>query len=505
MVGAGGVGPTLNGVQNFGVGERTLWDSRAFIPPWALPQDGQLVNREDWPELWAHAQMHSLIDDAVWLADKTKRGSYSNGNGTTTFRLPDTNGVQDGSIRGLYGRGDGGGYYVPGTVFENGAPDITGYSSSLWGGQNPNSTGVFGGTTFTNFPNEGTTTTTAATRISVRVLGFEASRSNAAYGRSPGEVRGNNFAAVWIVRASGGFTAANTLWSVINGDDAIPGAGVYVSGGTVRSEYHVAGSRVSSCAMRSLMHDDNVDGVFTVSNVKTGEATEWYFNENGSIRSNKGEVKFDGLIRSNDNNIVCGKGKAFVIPASEGTDANEMRMYNWGASGSIPTGAYVNSIYGKWYNGSYQFGGIRSSSTALQRVQLNVNAGDGTGASYMFNPNGTAQATQWQSASDRRIKSCVETIPDVLDLMRSIRGYSWYYEPHGTQGFGFMADEVEKYFPGAVSGTGLDVEMPDGSTVEDVKAVDTYGIAAALHHEAILAMMDQIAELKAEIKKLKGE
>ncbi|UYF57816.1 tail fiber domain-containing protein [Citrobacter amalonaticus] len=89
--------------------------------------------------------------------------------------------------------------------------------------------------------------------------------------------------------------------------------------------------------------------------------------------------------------------------------------------------------------------------------------------------------------------------------MRSIRGYSWYYEPHGTQGFGFMADEVEKYFPGAVSGTGLDVEMPDGSTVEDVKAVDTYGIAAALHHEAILAMMDQIAELKAEIKKLKGE
>ncbi|WP_229745567.1 hypothetical protein, partial [Citrobacter amalonaticus] len=106
-----------------------------------------------------------------------------------------------GSIRGLYGRGDGGGYYVPGTVFENGAPDITGYSSSLWGGQNPNSTGVFGGTTFTNFPNEGTTTTTAATRISVRVLGFEASRSNAAYGRSPGEVRGNNFAAVWIVRA----------------------------------------------------------------------------------------------------------------------------------------------------------------------------------------------------------------------------------------------------------------------------------------------------------------
>ncbi|WP_260677695.1 tail fiber domain-containing protein [Citrobacter amalonaticus] len=90
--------------------------------------------------------------------------------------------------------------------------------------------------------------------------------------------------------------------------------------------------------------------------------------------------------------------------------------------------------------------------------------------------------------------------------MRSMRGYSWYYEPYGTQGFGFMADEAEKHFPGAVKTTeDFEVEMPDGSKIDDVKSVDTYGIAAALHHEAILVMMDQIAELKAEIKKLKGE
>lgn len=517
--GGGGVGPTLNGVQNFGVGLPTLWTSRAFIPAWAVVADGQLLNRVDWPELWAHAQMHTPVDDADWLADKTKRGNYSNGDGETTFRVPDFNGVQDGSIRGLYGRGDGGGFYVPGTIFENGAPDIlariafrdlvnSAGAHFLGAGTDANGSAAYPpyfGQYSGNIGSYAAAPDATATR-SYTVQEIAASRHNAAYSRSPLEVRGNNFAGVWIIRASGGFRAANTLWSVINGDDAAPGAGVYVSGGTVRSEYHVAGSRVSSCAMRSLMHDDNVDGVFTVSNVKTGETTEWYFNENGSIRSNKGEVKFDGLIRSNDNNIVCGQGKAFVIPASEGTDANEMRMYNWGASGSIPTGAYVNSIYGKWYNGSYQFGGIRSSSTALQRVQLNVNAGDGTGASYMFNPNGVAQAAQWQNTSDRRVKSCIETIPDPLAVMRSMRGYSWYYEPYGTQGFGFMADEAEKHFPGAVKTTDdFEVEMPDGSKIRDVKSVDTYGIAAALHHEAILAMMDQIAELKAEIKKLKGE
>ncbi|QDK85553.1 hypothetical protein FEO47_08690 [Citrobacter amalonaticus] len=509
IVGAGGgLGPTLNGVQNFGVGQPALWTSRAFIPAWSVVADGQILNRADWPELWAHAQMHTPIADADWLANPGKRGNYSSGDGSTTFRTPDFNGVQAGSIPGLFGRGDQGGSLPAGNVYESAAPNISGRIGAVDANGRPvasSGTGAFSvresDLTFGFVTSSATSTPNRYTYVY-----FDANSNNPVYGRSANQVWPNSFVGVWIIRASGGFTSAKTLWSVINGDDAAPGAGVYVSGGTVRSEYHVAGSRISSFAMRSLMHDDNVDGVFTVSNVKTGENTEWYFNENGSIRSNKGEVKFDGLIRSNDNNIVCGKGKAFVIPASEGTDANEMRMYNWGASGSIPTGAYVNSIYGKWYNGSYQFGGIRSASTALQRVQLNVNAGDGTGASYMFNPNGVAQAAQWQNTSDRRVKSCIETIPDPLAVMRSMRGYSWYYEPYGTQGFGFMADEAEKHFPGAVKTTeDFEVEMPDGSKIDDVKSVDTYGIAAALHHEAILVMMDQIAELKAEIKKLKGE
>ncbi|WEY17707.1 tail fiber protein [Vibrio phage Vc1] len=98
--GGGGVGPTKNGVQNFGIGEKILWDSRAFIPAWAVPLDGQLLNRTDWPELWAHAQMHTPIDDADWLSSALNRGKWSNGDGSTTFRAPDLNGVQSGSIPG---------------------------------------------------------------------------------------------------------------------------------------------------------------------------------------------------------------------------------------------------------------------------------------------------------------------------------------------------------------------------------------------------------------------
>lgn len=500
--GGGGVGPTLNGVQNFGVGDRTLWDSRAFIPAWALPQDGQIVNRADWPELWAHAQMHTPINDTLWISDVTQRGKYSSGDGSTTFRIPDTNGVQSGSIRGLYGRGDGGGFYVPGTVFENGAPDVVG---SFRAGRGGVASGAFAAPS-----TSGATSTAGGTGAEFNFT-FALSAGNAAYGRSPNEVRGNGFAAVWIVRASGGFVAANTLWSVVNEDAEMPPASTSADGGFVQSQYKVNGVVVAESRIRAVATvGGNYSTRITTQNVTDSKSAEWIFGDDGvltvpsapiHLRAANSDKAFriDGFVRA-DSLFGIAAG-AIGVMASE---SNEIRLQNTGAGGSA--GNYINWLRGNWYNGNWTIGGIRSSSTALQRVQMNITDGVGGTASYMFNPNGVAQATQWQSTSDRRVKSCIETIPNPLEVMRSLRGYSWYYEPYGTQGFGFMSDEAEKYFPGAVKTTDdFELEMPDGSKIDDVKSVDTYGIAAALHHEAILAMMDQIAELKAEIKKLKGE
>ncbi|BEU75662.1 hypothetical protein NGA1_0450 [Escherichia coli phage NG_A1] len=130
-INTGTVGPTMNGVMNYGVGDFHLRDSRAYIQPYEVVSDGQLLNRADWPELWAYAQMVGAIDDSVWLGDKFQRGKYSSGNGTTTFRVPDKNGVQEGSIRALYGRGDGGNSGANGQLFESAAPNITGFSPHM--------------------------------------------------------------------------------------------------------------------------------------------------------------------------------------------------------------------------------------------------------------------------------------------------------------------------------------------------------------------------------------
>lgn len=63
----------------------------ATIPAGTILNNGQLLNRADWPDLWAKVSS-SAIDDATWLAAPyTSRGMFSTGNGTTTFRMPDDN------------------------------------------------------------------------------------------------------------------------------------------------------------------------------------------------------------------------------------------------------------------------------------------------------------------------------------------------------------------------------------------------------------------------------
>lgn len=236
LVNTGTVGPSMNGVMNYGVGDFHLRDSRAYIQPYEVVADGQLLNRADWPELWAYAQMLSPIADADWLADPAKRGKYSLGNGTTTFRVPDRNGVQTGSIQALFGRGDGGNSSADGTVSESGAPNIT-YTAphtmvTLASAPSQVSTnGAFQSITSGDSP--------AAAGSGSRFIqtNFDASRCSPVYGRSAAEIVPRNFVGVWVIRASGGFVAANTQWSVINADSSAPAVDTVVVGGKVESKY----------------------------------------------------------------------------------------------------------------------------------------------------------------------------------------------------------------------------------------------------------------------------
>lgn len=256
--GAGGA--SMNGVMNNNLGAVEWFNgTRAKIWPGRAASDGQLVKRADYPDLWAavSAGVFLSTDDATWQSTPTIRGMYSTGDGSTTFRLPDLNGVWThptdsalNSIPGLFLRGDGGtegrttGYIRP-----SAAPAITGYmgwvvaakegaaendrgattSAVRWGGRS--------GTTRVTVQN------TNPGSSGMYDISFDASRANMAYGLdNTTEVRPNSVKGIWVIRVSGSFTAASTNFNVINGDTAVPASGTQVLGGDVVSSYQVAGA-----------------------------------------------------------------------------------------------------------------------------------------------------------------------------------------------------------------------------------------------------------------------
>jgi len=170
------------------------------------------------------------------------------------------------------------------------------------------------------------------------------------------------------------------------------------------------------------------------------------------------------------------------------------------ANGYNPNaGFYVNSIRGYWYSGSWQLGGARGGGANLQSVVLGVK-GDSSSptVSWSFNANGQAVGT-WTPASDERIKENISIITEPLVKMRQLRGREWDRTDTNQHGYGFVAQEVEKVFPAAVSTFG-DVTLVNGEVVHDARNVDTWSVAAALHHEAILVLMTEVEELKNQVK-----
>lgn len=114
--------------------------------------------------------------------------------------------------------------------------------------------------------------------------------------------------------------------------------------------------------------------------------------------------------------------------------------------------------------------------------------------------NGDVVATsgQFLGQSDKRIKDKIEAITDPLTKMRNITGSKWLRLDTGRVGFGFIAQDVQQDFPEAVS-IGGTTALKDGTEVEDTLVVDTNSVAAALHHQAILALMDKIEALELKL------
>ena len=467
LIESGTTGPTMNGVMNYHVGEAVSWETRAYYPPNCLPRDGQIVNRADWPELWAWAQKTTPLDDAVWLADVTKRGSYSNGNGTTTFRVPDWNGVQPGSIPGVFFRGGSGAADM--IMALNAVPEIAFTYNPVFPGVTQIPADSYTGAAeplsiepaFTN-PGGGVVSSSFQ-----RGLRVKASKANAAYGRNnTGEVVPNKVSGVWLVRASGGFVAANTSWSVVNADTAAPANGTTVKGGKVRSAYRVGTSEYAAAELQTSVVTSSAGARMVSAEVVVTDSTS------GTAVSKT--IKL-GTVDGLTGGLISGN-----IEASGFAKVN---LYHVGAQLRATMLGEGRNV-GLW--NEYQEGGI--GNAILEYIDPAI------GRRWLFQATGNAVSPgAWTPNSDSRLNTNTKLIENPLDRMRKMGGYTWTRLDSGQWGIGFIAQEVQDVFPEAVSVSG-DRELEDGTVVKDVLSPDTYGVAAALHHESILQLMDIVKD-----------
>nr|AMM43564.1 fused tail fiber protein [Escherichia phage DT571/2] len=545
-INTGTVGPTMNGVMNYGVGDFHLRDSRAYIQPYEVVSDGQLLNRADWPELWAYAQMLSPISDATWLANPNQRGKYSTGDGTTTFRVPDRNGVQPGSIFGLFCRGDGGQSGNDGYIYESGAPNITGRvelhgggSASIINGESGAFHGSGGADSQYRTPSNLTVSNGA---VSYGIINLDASRVSAIYGRTVTELRPNNFMGVWVIRASGGFVAANTSWSVINGDATRPADGTIAQGGNIFSLYKISGANeaeASFCARADI--GGNYSARISVTNSTTQRSANLDFDETGkltipnSIVVNSVNSDFDGVCWADSAdkvrwrmgiNDASGNFKLQSYDASGAYRDTVVEIPGAGTGGVVwarditirpTTDGPVKSFVLHNAKDSVPAGNFR---TMWDSVNINSNQiykyfekGNGTGITINWPSSGGVLALQGTSGRDFKKDIVNADVTEAVARIEQMRMVNYVYKDDVQERvrFGIIAEEAEAIAPQYIKHREetYDVEVdPEtnaiiGGKTRDRPSVDVNPIVMDLMG-CVQYLNKQIEDLKAEIAALKA-
>lgn len=553
---SGAGGASMSGVMNNFIGAVEWFNGdRLNLPAGYIAADGQLESRTDpkTADLWIAVSKNMLqsIDDAKWSAGIAERGKYSLGDGSTTFRVPDLNGIQRNGVKGFTGidslaglflRGDGNSASngPAGTIRDNAAPNIYGvlrhnYSdtTAIWDG----GTGPFGiiPPDVTQLKSFGSQTDAVNGRRN-SLLEFNAHNAHAAYGRDNSqEVRPNQVVGIWIIRANGNFQSSNTAFNVLNSDTKEPASGTLVKSGLMECAYKVAGATRHFINMQSYytwgtgyvsgylgVGMNNTQGIVTASN-------QFEFRSNGDFLANGGiygvvlrsDQKRNGIagqtggsVQSRIVNISDNSERsAFGLFTSVGNDASETRYGNL----SLTADGKTTKNWSFGFDGMFRLtpgGGLELTQNG--KISQDTHGGrveyfTGVYPTYLEImtygvsglPNGGARAVG-HAASDVRKKTNINTIPKgkALADMAMVRPVSFSFKANSLNGnhpelprsYGVIAQELEKVVPDAV------ITLSDGMKELDLSVVSGFLLATVKDLIAKTEAQDaQIAKLEAKL------
>ena len=535
----GGGGANMSGVMNNFIGAVDWFNgTRARLPAGYIALDGQVLSRLAYPDLWAAVNSGLLNSqtDALWLnsGDSARptqyRSCFSTGGAAGTapggvtpdawFRVPDLNGITSNSIKHLFLAGSSGAASEPanGQIWSQSAPNIAGSVYTMTNNTDyANAAGSFspGG------QDAGSTTSTLSGPDRSDKISFSATLSNKTYGRgaqyqkadgsasaagSPdniGDLYPNHAVGIWIIRASGAFTAASTAFNVITGDATAPANGTTVAPGQIKALYQVAGAdKYSATLTGTYKIGDSVAYAIVQAALTGGAYTNFYFGTDGEfsigsqykINMQTGAANLSSLVVAN------GVKNLSVYP----TNASQNNYSALGNSTGNPTdGAFVSFASGGWYSDWWTAGGCRGGGVNLKSYKIQVTNANATGWwEFLHDASGritTVAGTITPVASDRRLKEDITYAEKgALDRVNRIQARDFTWKCDGREDRGYVAQELAEIDPRYVfAGGGENPDDPILNVSQNALISDLIGAVQELTRQN-KALQEEVAALKAK-------
>lgn len=528
-LGSGNVGGVTRTVSDFIGALQWFNGSRATIPVGYISADGQLLNRLDYPELWEKlsSNMLNCVSDEDWLNGNNKRASFSYGDGLTTFRMPDINGKQAGSLKGLFIRGDG--YAASGTVLSDTIRNITGGFATVVPSQHASYVrGAFSGSAGANVSTRDSADYPYQSGLSTdkSVYGFALDASKVV--PTDNENRPVSANLIAIIRVSG-IMWVDTHQEVVSASTTPPKPKELISGGMIESSFTIGSSKYATASFSSVKTAGK-DGVGIQFNT-TDFSTEKPISRQYTLNSESGEIFTYSSQENGRGKLGLGSAATYNV----GNTGNSLPVLSASNTWSQSQTIQVNSLGmdGLVLNSNaYLSNPVPSAGTILRApavVSKASNLGSGFYAKFFceeryydttravielmgwngnfhwwtFSANGNAFADgAWINSSDERLKENFKTIDDGGDILSkacSFRGYTFSRIKTGEVCAGFKAQDIQKVLPEAVSNIG-DTRQEDG-ILENTLGLD-YGAMSAFNHECILALIKRLEVAEKTIAKL---
>jgi hypothetical protein len=247
---------------------------------------------------------------------------------------------------------------------------------------------------------------------------------------------------------------------------------------------------------------------YTLTNGTTADASQVMANFN--CAASLGGPTFSGGIGIIDG--LAGTGNQFVT----------LQTTDYGASNPFffikPDNTSSHPWAGSWNIGTWN-GSSTSGSIQFQTAVASFTQSVGVGVSNpttTFQVNGTASGTSsWQIVSDRRLKQDITPVRDGLSMLSKLHPvrFRWRPEaersigqslnlPENEQQIGFVAQDVEKVVPEAVS---LPTDPTVPYTLKEDNLMPVLVAAVKEQQVEIKNQQAEIIELQAEIERMKHD